>query len=288
MVVYVLHIKMSDQKEIPSWYKPNYPRLGDDDTGTAAVKGQHYVYPEVVRKQSDPPIMHQTYGNLSFMIFDTPRRFRGKPIYGFVKLRGNHSDKDSAIFDSQRIIKEVDSKYQVRTAPVGAWVPITENISVVEEMIDVREKEEEHHLRDEAIRQREKEVQKISKELKDGEERIKNEQDVYSKTESLDFYTTKRVTETRLFEAIEVQKRKVKELELKLVETYLLCRKLEVKNPDYSDKWVDRYNEELSKTSTSAFVIMDSQLEAYNSNTLESLIEQYPEINELVEKFPHL
>jgi len=42
-------------------------------------------------------------------------------------------NQQSAIL--QRIVKEVDSKFQVRVAPVGSWVPITDNTSVVQEMI---------------------------------------------------------------------------------------------------------------------------------------------------------
>jgi len=276
---------MSEPKVKPTWYAPGYPHLkSDDDVGEAAVNGQSVQYPQVVRKNNDPPIIHQSYGNLSFMLFDTPRSFRGKPIYGFVKLRGNHPDKDSAVYDSYRIVREVDSKFQVRIAPVGTWVPITENTSVIDEMIDVREKDDEHHLRDEAVRQREKEVRKIANELKEGEERLKSEEDVYSNTESLDFYTTKRVTETKLFEAVEIQKRKLKELEDKLIETYILCKKLEVKNSDFKDRWVNRYNEELAKTSSPLFTPISSQTDVYEKHSLEDLMGQYPDVNELVDK----
>ena len=274
---------MSDSKT-PTWKVLGYPPLGFDDVGEAAVNGQSVVYPKVVRGDVDPPITNQTFGNLSFNILEKPAMFRGKPIYGFVKLRGNHYDQESAIRDSQRIVKEVDSKFQVRVAPVGSWVPITDNTSVVQEMIDVRESEEEHHIRDDAVRKREKEMRKIARELKEGEEKLKNSKDVYEQPESLDFYTMKRVTENKLYEAVEVQKRKIKELEDKLMETYILCKKLDEKNPDYKDKWVENYNIERAKTSIPPFTPIESQVEAYENLTLEYLVKEYPEFNEQVEK----
>ena len=275
---------MSSAKETPTWFKPGYPPLGYDDVGNAAIEGQSYEYPSVVRRNADPPISNQGFGNLSFMLLDNPRSFRGKPIYGFVKIRGNHFDKESAIHDAHRIIKEVDSKYQVRTAPVGVWVPITENTSVVEEMIDVRESDEEHHIRDEAVRQREAEAKKIARELNDGDEKSKNSKDVYEQPDSLDFYTMKRVTENKLFEAVEVQRRKIKELEERLMETYILCKKLDVEHPSYKEQWVDNYNAERAKASIPAFVPIPVQVDAYDNLTLQQLVDDYPELNEKVDK----
>jgi len=98
------------------------------------------------------------------------------------------------------------------------------------------------------------------------------------------FYTMKRVTENKLYEAVEVQKRKIKELEDKLMETYILCKKLDEKNPDYKDKWVENYNIERAKTSIPPFTPIESQVEAYENLTLEYLVKEYPEFNEQVEK----
>lgn len=277
---------MTEQtQEKPSWYHPEYPPISNaDDVGKAAVEGQLITYPQVVRKNSDPPIQNQVFGNVSFMLFDTPRRFRGKPIYGYVKLRGNHADADSARYDAYRIVRQVDSKFQVRTAPVGHWVPITDNDSgVVEELYDVRENDEEHHIRDEAVKEREREARRIAKELKEGEEKLKSGDDIYDKPESLDFYTMKRVTEMKLSEAISIQKRKLQEVELQLAETHILCRKLEKTNPEYAEQWIENYNKERVKTSLVEFVPSENQFSEYDSTTLEELETKFPELVKVVD-----
>jgi len=164
----------------PSWLIPSYPPLkSDDDVGKAAIEEQVYSYPKVVRQQTDPPIVGQHYGNVSFMLFDAPRMCDGKPVYGFVKIRGNHESQEVAYKDACRIVREVDSKYQVRIAPVGSWVPITENDRAVKEVFDVRESDKEIHLRDEAVKEKEKQHAKIAQELKDAEEKLKNGGDIY-------------------------------------------------------------------------------------------------------------
>jgi hypothetical protein len=66
------------------YFQPEYPPLQKDLMGEAAVNGQIIQYPQIVRKMIDPPIEGQKCGNLSFMLLDTPRIFRGKPIYGYV------------------------------------------------------------------------------------------------------------------------------------------------------------------------------------------------------------
>jgi hypothetical protein len=110
----------------PSWFHPDYPTLkSSDDVGKASVEGQIVEYPQVVRNMVDPSISGQNFGNLSFMLFSEPRMFRGKPIYGYVKIRGNHQDEKSARFDAFRIVREVDSKFQIRIAKVGTWFHIT-------------------------------------------------------------------------------------------------------------------------------------------------------------------
>ena len=276
---------MAEQQKTPSWFHPDYPPINtQDDVGKAVVAGQAVEYPQVVRNMVDPPVIGQIFGNLSFMLFKKPRMFRDKPIYGYVKLRGNHQDDKSARFDAYRIVREVDSKFQVRIAQVGTWVPITDNDGVVKELYDVREGDEEIHIRDEAVKERESEARRITRELQEAEEALKTGDDIYDKPESLDFYTMKRVTEMRVAEAVQIQQRKLDELRKTLVETHMILHRLEIPNPQYSSEWVDNYNRERAKTSLPDFVPGGKQFAAYDSTTLGGLEEDFPEIVETVTK----
>ena len=274
---------MENPSEIPTWFIPDYPPLSSqDDVGKAAVEGQFVVYPKVVRTNVDPPIPNQTVGNLSFMLFKTPRMFRDKPIYGYVKLRGSFIDEKAARFDAYKLVREVDSKFQVRCAAIGTWVPITDDNSCIKELYDVRENDEEKHIRDEAVKEKEAEARRIAREIKESEEALKNGDDIYDKPESLDFYTMKRVTEMRLFESYQISLRKLKEIEDSMIETHMILRISEVDHPEYSGEWLDIYNRERAKTSLPAFVPNERQFERYDSTTLSQLFEENPELAEKV------
>lgn len=266
-----------DQQNLPTWFMPDYPPLkSSDDVGKAAINEQVFTFPQVVRKNADPPISSQHYGNVSFMLFKQPRIYRDKPIYGYMKLRGNHESEVTARHDAYRLVREVDSKFQVRIAPVGAWVPITESDVVVKELYDVRESDQEIHLRDEAVKEKEEYAKKIATEIRDAEERLKNGPDIYDDCESLDFYAMKRVTEMRLTEAYHASLRKIEELENKVGEQRIILKTLEKNHPNYKGEWVDVYNRERSKTSLPQFIPGETQFNEYDNITLEDLVSKFP------------
>lgn len=270
----------------PSWFHPDYPSLGQDDVGKAAIEGQFVEYPMVVRKMIDPPIVGQKTGNLSFMLFNKPRDFRGKPIYGYVKMRGNHENDVVARKDGHRIISDVDSKFQVRSGPVGSWLPITESDSVVNEIYDTGEKgmEDEKLLRTEALKEKEAVERRQMKELRESEEALKSGGDVYDDPTTLDFYTMKRVTEMRLFEAVENARLKVASLENTLRETHFMLRGLEVDHSEYADQWIANYNAERNKTSIGDFVPAAGQFAEYEATSLDEIRANYPVVAAKVEK----
>lgn len=266
------------EKEKPSYFIPNYPSLkSSDDVGRAAVNGQIIEYPRVVRRDCDPSISGQKFGNMSFIIFDKPAIFREKPVYGLVKLRGNYESVDVCHAEASKIVREVDSKFQVRIAPVGEWVPITENDIVVKEIYDIRESDKEIHLRDDAIKSKEKENNKKMKEIREAEEKCKNEPDIYDDQESLKFYAMKRVTAMKLEENLQIQISKIKEQQKKLAEQQILLKKLEQKYHTYNSEWISLYNSEREKTSLPKFIPGETQFDEYNSTTLAELVEKYPE-----------
>lgn len=260
----------------PSWFLPDYPPLkSDDDVGRAAIEGQIYKYPKVVRQQCDPVIVGQHYGNVSFMLFDTPRISDGKPVYGFMKVRGNHDSQEVAYKDACRIVREIDSKFQVRIAPVGVWVPITENDRAVKEVFDVRESDKEIHLRDEAIKEKEKQQAKIAQELKEAEEKLVKGGDIYDNPDSLDFYTMKRVTEMTLMETRKAQQEKIDMMEKKIAEQRIILKRLERDHPEYKSQWIPRYDEERKKTGISRFIPGETQFDEYEASNLDDLLAKY-------------
>src|SRR5580698_920299 len=108
---------MEKEKEVikpstPYWFNPKYPKLDEnDDVGKAALENQVVTYPQVVRQNIDPVIPGHQYTIISFNLFEKPRMFRGQPIYGFVKSRGDSETESIAINRANKLVLEVDSKF---------------------------------------------------------------------------------------------------------------------------------------------------------------------------------
>jgi len=267
-----------EQQNSPTWFLPDYPPLNSkDDVAQAAVNGQVVQYPMIARRHVDPPITGQRYGNLSYMLFNTPKLLRdGKHLYGFVKQRGNHESEHVARTDAHRIVRNVDSKFQVRIAEVGVWVPITESDLAVKDLYDVRESDQEIHLRDEAIKEKEREHARKIKELQEAEKELKEGGDRYDNQESIEFYTMKRVVEITLTETYKASLLKLKEYEKKLAEQRIILKTLESNHKTYKDDWISTYNEGRAKSGLSKFIPGETQFADYESVTLEELLEKYP------------
>jgi len=259
-----------------SWFIPNYPQLSNsDDVGKAAMNGQVYTYPKVVRKMIDTPITSQRYGNISFMLFEKPQMANNKPVYGFVKIRGNHESERVAREDAYRIVRDIDSKFQVRIAEVGCWVPITESDVVVKELYDVRESDQEIHLRDQAIKTKEQEAAKIARELKEGEKKLQDEGDIYDNPDSLRFYAMKRVTEMTLMETFKAQKAKMELMDKKIAEQRIILKRLEKLHPEYKTEWFEEYDQERKKAGITPFIPGSNQFDEYEAANLEELLRVY-------------
>src|SRR5271154_4677864 len=141
-----------DQSKKPAFLDENAPSLTNEEL-KAASNELLVSYPRIARTMTDDPVLNQVVGNISFMLFKDPRKLsNGKPVYGFFKLRGNWAEAELAIKDAKRIIKEFDSKHKIYQAPVGHWLPITEEEAFTRELIDVKMSEEEPSLRDEVAR----------------------------------------------------------------------------------------------------------------------------------------
>jgi len=266
-------------KKRTEWLVPDYPPLDyKNAVGEAAVKGQIYHYPKVVRTHIDEPISNQSIGAFSLNLFSEPRTLRnGKVVYGFMKLRGNWGSKDQAVFQSSKIIREVDSKFQIRMAPVGAWVPITDEEAFIKDLIDVKTSEEETiQLRDAAAKEKQAEARRIQREIREREEEAQGP-DIYDEPESLRYYSMKRVTDMTLVENQKRLKMQLENIEEKLVEIRVDLKTLELDHPEYKEEWVDCYNAERRKGGINDFIPREDQFDEYESQSLEELKEQLKE-----------
>lgn len=254
--------------EIP-WLVPGYPPLKcDDPVGKAAVEGQLVHYPRVVRTRVDNPIVGQKLGIVSFMLFKKPRKFKtGQPCYGYFKIRGNWESKDQAEFQGSKIIREIDSRYQLRVAPVGHWLPITEEEGFARERIDVKT-EENSTMQDDAVKEKQKEQRMIMREIREREEELKEGGDVYDDKESLRYYAMRRVTEMRLTEARDKMQKQLEGMQetIKSVRTEL--KKLDRSHLEYINQWIDVYNEERKKGGIPPFRPAEDLFDEYEKFTL--------------------
>ena len=265
--------KTVTQKKVPEWLVPGYPPLkGDDAVGQAAVEGQLVYYPKSVRTMVDPPIPGQGLGLLSFMLFKESRKLRnGTAVYGYVKLRGNWADESQAKFEASKIIREVDSKYKIRIAPTGGWVPITDEDAFVKEQLDVRMKDDEKHLRDQAVKEKEAEQRQIQREIREREDEVAHGGDIYDDPKSLTFYSMRRVTELRLMEAREQQIKQIHSIKKTLRKVQKELKRLECEHPEYKDKWIDRYNEERRKGGIPDYVPSEEQMQEHEDAHFDNL-----------------
>jgi len=259
-------------KPRPPWLVPGYPPLkGDDLVGKAAVEGQLVYYPKVVRSQIDEPINNQTIGCVSLMLFNEPKKMRnGKPVYGFFKLRGNWANHEQMLHESSKIIRTVDSKYKIRAAPVGHWLPIVEEDALCKELIDVKTNKEQITLRNQAAIEKREEQKNLMREIREREEELKSG-DIYDDPKSLTYYSMRRVTEMKLVEARDKLKVQLETMKGTLQKVRIELKKLELEHAEYKDQWIDRYNEERKKGGLPDFIPAEDLFDEYEGETLESL-----------------
>lgn len=255
------------------WFHPDYPPL-KGDVGTAAVNGQLKSYPKVVRTNADPPVSGQNLGCVSYMLFKEPQKTKsGKTVVGFFKLRGNWVDKSQAENHSVKIIREVDSKFPIKIAPIGLWVPITEDSDLEQEVREVNTGPD-GELEDKALQEKRDEQKRIMREVKEREEQFKNEGDIYDDPLSLDFYAMKRVTNNRLNEMLEIKRRNLESLEQKAVITRKILKRIEQEKPEYKDQWIDRYNEKRHEGGIPDYRPSEKEFEEYEESMKSIKLEE--------------
>lgn len=226
-------------------YFKDYPPLGYDSVGQAAVNGQIFTYPRVVRSMIDPPIDGQKYCLLSQQILKEPQQMKdGNIAYGFQKVRGFARDYEEAERLAKKIVRETDSRFPIGIKDVGSWIPIA-NVDIASKSKNVVNVDLQEDDKMEKMRQEKKQdEQRIMRELKEREEQLKNDGDIYDNPESLKYYSMRRVTEIRLYEHRDAILKKLREVEKTIEVVQQETKSLEVKYPEYVDMWLECYNEE--------------------------------------------
>ena len=262
----------------PDWMIPDYPPL-KGDVLKEAVQGQMIKYPMVTRDWQDPPIANQVYSNLSFMFLNKPHTLKsGGKLYGFVKARGNWPTEDSATGDGSRIIREVDSRYQVRIGLVGVWHPITPDNAVVSDLFDVEMKKGEHQLRGQAAKDAEAEQRKIQRELREREQTLREEKDINEDKDDIRYYTMRRYTDMKLNEALGAARKKIADMRYNLLKCRLELKQLELKHPTHTDNWLDVYNAERAKTGIGAYVPGKHEFDDYEEAAVGVMQPEFDEM----------
>ncbi|HSA76108.1 MAG TPA: DUF5832 domain-containing protein [Nitrosarchaeum sp.] len=249
---------------------PYYPSLSPAETKAACEKLVQNCCPEgytaVVRTDTDPQLVGQQIGLVSFNLFETPRKLQtGKNVYGFMKLRGNYPDDNSAVFEAAKIIREIDSKNQIKRAPVGRWVPITDELAFIKDFLDVnvdkKDEDTQVHIRDDIAKEKQKQESQMIRELREREEECKNSGDMDDE-DHLDCYTKNMVSLDKILEQKENVQKKLLEVEKNLEKITNLLKKSDVKHPQYRNGWLENYNAARRKIGVSNFEIPE-RMEIY-------------------------
>jgi len=255
----------------PDFVQPYAPDLTNEQT-QQAVKDLIVEYPKIVRSNRDDAIVNQQFANISMQLFETPREINGKNIYGFMKVRGNWSDLNQAQREASKIIRQQDSKHQIRIVQVGNWFPITELEEVGNaklDKLDVKTEDDEVvQLRDEVSKEKERENEKKVKELQDRAEKLKSKDDMIEleKRDTIEHYTAKRRTEAVLTDEINKLQKKMDEIKEKRRGVWEYILSLDT-HSQFKDEWLDVYNKALTDIGGSKWVPPKDQFKDFEEFT---------------------
>jgi hypothetical protein len=267
----------------PEWVQPTSGNL-DKQHMNAAMKELVAEYPRIVRSMTDTQITNQSVGLVSLNLFRKPHTTRrGYPVYGFFKVRGNYADENMATKHASDIIRKQDSKFKIHLAPVGHWLPITEDPTFTKDQYDVRMNEEEKHLRDQAAKEKEEEENRIKKELRERENELKTD-DPYEDPYCLKYYSIRRVSEMRVTEEIERYKKHLEKMKENLTKVRRELKAIERKHPEHKDNWVACWNVERVKSGIPPFVPSTNQFRDYSHHNVpeEELHKQDKEFEQII------
>jgi hypothetical protein len=227
------------------------PPLTDEQATSALAENNVRSYlslnfPKVDRVYADPPILDQKYGLISFVPAKGAAP-NANGVYGYAKLRGSYATDIETNSRAEHLIRNVDSYHKIFTCYVGRPFPLTvestysadvNEIDIKKHMAesvsaDIKSKKELEKREMADIKERERELMDTSKKVQDG---------VYEE-DPFDVYTTLKVKKAQLTWTYTEHTKKLAEIVDILVNTRKELDDLDEANPDFKDKYFDKYKE---------------------------------------------
>ena len=243
----------------PNWLDEKFPSLLDEHIAQAAVNEQLVKYPKVVRNLRDPGTYNR-YACVSFNLLKEPKKLdSGSYFYGFVKFRGDESDRGRAEQQATRIIKEVDSKYKIRIADKGCWLPITDDPSFVEETHDVSSEDNKEiaGILEKKKRDDDSDALRIQRENREREEMCKTLDD-HKDPLSLEHYAIRRTAEFNISQHVRDAEKKLADYRKTLETVRKELAGIEYVHPEYNRSWIPYYNKIRAESGIEPYVQEDS------------------------------
>ena len=208
---------------------------------------QNLLFPRSVKSTTDPILMGQEYGLISFTpAHDVQPNKNG--IYGVMKLRGNFSTIDESEKYAERLIRTHDSYNEIHVVRTGQVFPLTKKAELVEETINVDINKEADKIVSESVKEKRnkekiemKNIQEREKKLlKENQEILKDEY----KQDPIDEYTMLRVKKAQLmWTLIQTKKRINDEILPALKKTKKSIMEMNEEYPEFDKMYYDRYIE---------------------------------------------
>lgn len=227
----------------------NRKELNSNETEEAKkfLVNQNLLFPRSVKSTTDPILMGQEYGLISFTpAHDVQPNKNG--IYGVMKLRGNFSTIDESEKYAEKLIRTHDSYNEIHVVRTGQVFPLTKKAELVEETINVDINKEADKIVSESVKEKRnkekvemKTIQEREKKLlKENQEILKDEY----KQDPIDEYTMLRVKKAQLmWTLIQTKKRINDEILPALKKTKKSIMEMNEEYPEFDKMYYDRYIE---------------------------------------------
>lgn len=219
----------------------------ETDEARKCLVNQNLLFPRSVKSTTDPILMGQEYGLISFTpAHDVQPNKNG--IYGVMKLRGNFSTIDESEKYAEKLIRTHDSYNEIHVVRTGQVFPLTKKAELVQETVNVDINKEADKIVSESVKEKRnkekvemKTIQEREKKLlKENQEILKDEY----KQDPIDEYTMLRVKKAQLmWTLIQTKKRINDEILPALKKTKKSIMEMNKKYPEFDKMYYDRYIE---------------------------------------------
>ena len=272
----------SERKEVDS-VESSGPILTEAQLAEAASK-LIFNFPTVVRKMRDPPLAGQAYVVFTILNRKEPKVLAsGKKIYAYIKVSGVTATVEEADTLAKKILNEVHSRFPVRIGEVGAFHPISDDVSLAKDVLAMATAGDmgggaagDKHLYDETAEATRKEDTKKIQELRDRAAELEKSGDTYDDPGSLRFYAMKRNSEKFLTENIEAMRSKLNKMMESRKKVWGDCRAIETIHPEYTEalvneegihapSWVHYYNGVRAESGLPAWIPSATQFAEYQA-----------------------